>query len=131
MGAANEQLGKLCRATSEAPHTLTRPRPLTLDTHMRARVDIGQVRRRHTWPPSSRSFSWIRLTTSSAASPDRIWSSTYSPVSLERPHQSRRTMSRPFISRTVVGTPPSRSSIISAAYLTVIARESGSAGGGG
>ena len=55
-------------------------------------------------------------TTSSRALPDRMKSSTAEPAWRESVHQSRRTRSRPFVSRVVTSSPPF-SSTISAAYF--------------
>ena len=50
--------------------------------------------------PTSCSLAWMASTTSSQGCPDRMRSSAKLPQSLARPHQSRRTMSRPFASFT-------------------------------
>mmetsp|Transcript_4800 Transcript_4800/g.16923 ORF Transcript_4800/g.16923 Transcript_4800/m.16923 type:complete len:202 (+) Transcript_4800:975-1580(+) len=50
----------------------------------------------------SRRYSWICVTTSSRPLPERMKSSTRVPISFERGHQSRRTRSRPFISRSTL-----------------------------
>jgi len=61
-------------------------------------------------------------TTSSRALPDRMKSSTAEPAWRESVHQSRRTRSRPLVSRVVTRAPSGFSSTMSAAYFFFLSR---------
>ena len=60
---------------------------------------------------------WMAFTMSSRSLPLRMRSSTCVPTSRDSTHQSRRTMSNPFISRVTRSVPPGPSFTTSAAYF--------------